>query len=273
MDELQADDSSNDIDLINQDAVIESTETIESGPELATGEDASPDKINQDAVQKRINKATAAKHESDRAMKAAQKERDDLKAQLAAIESNKPAPTVSELPDRFEMTDEEFSAALKQRDEQLRNVASYEAKKQANEQALNTANEQAAKAKETVYRKAGEDYAKRSDALGISRENQTKAADVVVGYGISDDVKLHIVNDVNGPLIIQHLASNPADLDDLSQMNNMEAAVYISNTLSKSALSLKTKSSNAPDPLTPLKGNGVDPEAGRYKNIGGAKFS
>ena len=43
--------------------------------------------------------------------------------------------------------------------------------------------------------------------------------------------------------------------------------------LKQKASALKPKTSNTPSPATNLQGNGVDPEAGKYKNLAGTKYS
>lgn len=273
MSELNTDTPSADTELITQDPAQVEPGTTESGPELATGEGVDPDKINQDAVQDRINKVTQKRYEAERATKAANKERDDLQTKLDAIEANKPAPTVSEMPDRFDMTDEEFNAALLKRDNERQVLADHNADQNARNTASQAAITKQNEARQEAANKIGQEYVKRADGFGISRDNLQKASELVASYGVSSEVSMHIASHENGPLIVQYLATNPTELGDLADMNPMQAAVHVSNVLSEKAAVMKPKTSNAPDPVTPLGGNGVDPDMGKYPNLKGVKYS
>jgi len=273
MSELNTDTPSADTELITQNPAQVEPGTTESGPELATGEGADPDKINQDAVQDRINKVTQKRYEAERATKAANKERDDLQTKLDAIEANKPAPTVSEMPDRFDMTDEEFNAALLKRDNERQVLADHNADQKARQTASQAAIDKQNEARQEAVNKTSDEYIKRADKFGISRDNLTKASNLVVGYGLSNDVANHIAGHENGPLIVTYLATNPEELSNLADMNPMQAAVHVSNVLSEKAAVMKPKTSNAPDPVVPLGGNGVDPDMGKYPNLKGVKYS
>ena len=137
------------------------TGTVENGPDLATGEGENPD-INQDAVQERINKVTARRYEAERATKTAQEERDALQARLDSIEAAKPAPTVSDLPDRFDSSDEEFNAAVLKRDNERQALADHKASITARENLQQQQVQQAEKDRLDRLAKAGDECVKRA---------------------------------------------------------------------------------------------------------------
>jgi len=273
MSELQTTEASATSDLINQDVAQVDAGTVESGPELATGGNEDSDTINQDAVQKRIDKATHKFREAERATKTVSQERDDLQAKLDAIDANKPAPTVSEMPDRFDMSDEEFTAALQKRDNERQALADHNAAQNTKQAASQAAIEKQNAARQEASQKVGQEFVKRADGFGISRDNLQKASEVIANYGVNSDVAMHMATHENGPLIVQYLATNPEELSNLADMNPMQAAVHVSNVLSEKAAVMKPKTSNAPDPVTPLGGNGVDPDMGKYPNLKGVKYS
>ncbi|MBL4795931.1 MAG: hypothetical protein JKY50_00805 [Oleispira sp.] len=273
MSELQTEEASATTDIINQDIAQVDTGTVENGPELATGGNEDSDTINQDAVQKRIDKATHKFREAERATKTVSQERDDLQAKLNAIEANKPAPTVSEMPDRFEATDEEWRTAELKRDNELLEVALHKAAQEDKQAASQAAITKQNEAREAEGQRIGQDFSKRADGFGISRENLQKASEVVLNYGVNTDVIMHIASIDNGPLIVQYLATNPTELGDLADMNPMQAAVHVSNVLSEKAAVMKPKTSNAPDPVVPLGGNGVDPSLNKHPAFVGGKYS
>ncbi len=273
MSELQTEDASATTDIINQDTAQVDTGTVENGPELATGGNEDSDTINQDAVQKRIDKATHKFREAERATKTVSQERDDLQAKLDAIEDNKPAPAVSEMPDRFDMNDEEFNAALLKRDNERQLLADHNANQKSRQEASQAAITKQNEARQEAVNKTSDKYIKRADEFGISRDILTKASNVVVAYGLSNDVANHIADHENGPLIVTYLATNPEELSNLSDMHPMQAAVHVSNVLSEKAAVMKPKTSNAPDPVVPLGGNGVDPSLNKHPAFKGGKYS
>lgn len=260
-------------ELITQEVAPTEAGTIENGPELATGEGADPDKINQDAVQERINKVTAKRYEAERATKTAKEERDALQARLDSIEAAKPAPTVSDLPDRFDSSDEEFNAAVIRRDNERQALADHNATITARQNIQQQQAQQVEKDRLDRVAKAGDECFKRATAFGISQDQLNAAAMKIQAIGIDPTVGEFILDLEDGPLILQHLAANPNDHYALNGLNPMMASQMITGSLRQKAEALKPKQSNAPDPVVPLSGNGVDPEAGKYANLKGATFS
>ena len=61
------------------------------------------------------------------------------------------------------------------------------------------------------------------------------------------------------------------DAHNISTMNPILAGAKYAE-LKVKASALKPKTSSTPAPATILQGNGVDPEAGKYTHIKGAKF-
>ena len=90
-------------------------------------------------------------------------------------------------------------------------------------------------------------------------------------YGLTDDLVMLILEDADGPLITQHLAANPQDGYQLAQMSPFAVGAFLTDIKQK-ASALKPKTSNTPEPAETLSGNGVDPEAGKYKYIEGSQI-
>ena len=80
------------------------------------------------------------------------------------------------------------------------------------------------------------------------------------------------MSDPDGYFIAKHLAANPQGAHELNTMNPILAGAKFAE-LKQKASALKPKTSNAPSPATNLQGNGVDPTAGKYKNLSGTKYS
>lgn len=255
MSELHTEDNAPEV---IEDQAID-TGTVENGPDLATGEGENPD-INQDAVKKRIDRATHLTHKAERAEKAAKQESKALQDKLDAIEASKPAPTISDIPDREYMSDEEYSTATAKRDDEVRADAAYR-------RAADTRNAAAVQRQNDAYAETNrvrnetiKSYGNRAKELKVTDEQLNTAASVVVDYGMSVEVADFILSDPNGPLITQYLSKNISELSALTQMSPMQAAVMISQTISPKFASTKPVNSQAPDPLRPVRGSGAAPK-------------
>jgi hypothetical protein len=276
MSELQTDDASATNDLINPTAAQTDLGTVENGPELATGGNEDSDTTNQDAdngVNKAINKAHHLRHKAERATLVEKQRADELQAKFDAIEANKPAPTVSDMPDRFDMSDEEFSVALQKRDTQRQELADHNAAQKARQTASQAANDKALEDANAKITDAGNNFRKKADQLGISKEIQDSSAQTVMSYGVSNDLLVHICGYDESPLIMQYLASNPAELHELAGMGLAQAAIHVDGAIKVKAAALRPKTSNAPDPVVPLSGNGVDPNASKHPAFKGGTYS
>ena len=107
--------------------------------------------------------------------------------------------------------------------------------------------------------------------MGIKQDELQAAGNAVAGYGLSDDLVMHILSDSDGPLITKHLAANPQDGYQLASMSPFAVGNFLDGIKQK-ASALKPKTSSTPAPATNLTRNGVDPEAGKHIHIRGATF-
>lgn len=274
MSELHTGNESTSEELITPQAVQTDTGTTESGAELATDTGADQEKPTEsEAQQKAMDRAVHQKHKARRETEAANARAEAAEARLDAIEAAKPAPTVSNMPDRFDMSDEEFNEALLRRDGERQALADHNATITARQNMQQQQAQQAEQARLERLAKAGEDCTKRATSLGISQEQLNAAAAKIQVIGIDPLVGEFILELEDGPLILQHLAANPNDHYALNGLTPMMASQMITGSLRQKAEALKPKQSNAPDPVVPLSGNGVDPEAGKYANLKGVKYS
>jgi len=269
MSDLQTSDTSATDGIINQDIAQVEPGTVENGPDLDTGEGGDPDKINQDRVNDRINKATHLRHKAERATLAEKKRADDLQARLDAIDDSKPAPTISALPDQYDVSEDEYKAAVAKRDNEIRAEALYNSKEEARGNATVLKNNEATAERNRKLAKSSDDYQKRAVELKVTVEQAQTAADIIGEYGMSNDLGKFILDDPKGPLIVQYLSKNLTELSELTQMSPMDAAVKISQTISPKFASIKPVNSNAPAPLNAIKGSGAAP---KKRGATGTKF-
>jgi len=211
---------------------------------------------------KQLERDLAAQREVNAKFEQAERER-----QAAAVGN------IPSLPDRFDFdTDEDFNAANTRRDEALINQANYNAQNNAYLQQEQLNQQQVAQAKAVKVQESMSSYSKKATELGIKQDELQAAGNTVAGYGLSDDLVMHILGDSDGPLITKHLAANPQDGYQLAQMSPFAVGSFLDGIKQK-ASALKPKTSSTPTPATNLSGNGTDPEAGKYKHLGGVKFS
>ena len=267
MSELQSDEYVEEVESDN----VEVTE-VEEPSDLATDSDGEheekPDdgeqkQVNQDAVNEAINKQHRKYQEEKRRADAAEQ-------RLAEMQPKPQAPTPVDAPDPF---DDDYEAKQAAYIESIRQQAVFENNQQLSEQL--TQNQQAATQREQQASENAEiqTYVDNAKAMNISIEQLEQAGQVVGNYGIGKDVQMFIVNDEQGPLITQYLATNHADAEAVAGMIPMQAAMYIERTIKPKVAAMKPKTTNAPNPATKVSGGGGDKDAGKYRFSKGAQFT
>lgn len=250
-------------------------ENQDNGTDLAPVSEAEhepqPQVDDEAAKQEAINKAINKKHFE---AKQAERERDEALARVAAFEEEQrkiQAAQVNNLPEWPDEFDDNFEQKKANYIEAVRKQEAFNAQQSIYEQQQQQIQQQEAQAKAARVQESMVSYANKATELGIKQDELQAAANTVANYGLSDDLVLHILGDSDGPLITKHLAANPQEGYQLAQMSPFSVGSFLDGIKQK-ASALKPKTSNAPSPATNLQGNGVDPEAGKYNNIKGAKF-
>ena len=259
--------------------IQESTEAIENpdnGAELATASE-SEHSTNTETVdeaesevskqQAYINKQYGEKKQLERDL-AAQREQN---ARFQQAERERQAALVGNIPEMPDAFEDDYELKIKQRDEALVAQANYNAQNNAYLQQEQFNQQQAAQAQAVKVQESMTSYSSKATELGINQAELQAAGNKVANYGLSDDLVLHILSDPDGPLITKHLAEHAKDGYELASMSPFAVGQFLDGIKTK-ASALKPKTSSTPTPATSLQGNGVDPESGKYKNIGGAKF-
>lgn len=269
MSELQ-----NDETIIEEDnAPIENQE--DTGVDLATTSEAEHEEQpqvdeeakKQEAIQNVINEKTFK-------AKQAEREAQEYKAKLDAYEAEKReqmAAQVGNIPPMPDAFDDDYDEKVKKRDEALVAQANFNAQNQAYLQQQQFNQQQEAQAKAEKLQKSMVSYSSKATELGIKQEELQAAGNTVAQYGLSDDLVMYILADSDGPLITKHLAANPQEGFELANMSPYGVGQFLDGIKQK-ASALKPKTSKAPKPATNLIGNGVDAEAGKYKNLSGTKY-
>jgi len=107
--------------------------------------------------------------------------------------------------------------------------------------------------------KTVETYSEVATKLGITSEELAAAGAQIAPY-VPDKLALRILNDASGPEITTFLAKNLVELDKVTRMDPMDAAVYLETVIKPAAKRPVPKL--APEPTDKLSGASVK-EAGR----------
>jgi len=250
-------------EVINEEVNTE-VETNDSVLESDTSnqvQDESNEQVDEVAVaQEKANAAFNKQYGVNKQLERDVKSRDEKIASFEQAERERQAAAVGSipnLPDRFDFdTDEEFNAANKSRDDAIVAQTNYNATQNAYLQQEQFNQQQAAQAKAEQFNKSLTSYTSKANELGIKQDELQAAGNAVAGYGLSDDLVMHILSDSDGPLITKHLAANPQDGYQLASMSPFAAGSFLDGIKAK-ASALKPKTSNTPAPATNLTGNGA----------------
>lgn len=107
-------------------------------------------------------------------------------------------------------------------------------------------------------------YVKSGLDAGITEARMTHNEEVLTEAGISADLAKHLYADAKGALIVNYLAENYGELEKVAGMSPLSAVEYIATQLKPKVISKKPSSTQAPDPVSRVRGHGnapVDPFA------------
>jgi hypothetical protein len=265
MSELQTEET---LTIDNQDESLESVETGtgETGAELATASGEGHEEINQEAINKAINKKHFQFKEEERKRLKVEEEKKALQDELNSLKAPK-EPVIPPIPDAY---DDDFQAKVKAREEALLAKAEFDAVKKVEQQQLQQAEELKQAEKQKVLQDMTKSYDARISDLNLDADTVHKAGDVLINYGVTEELATFILQDSDGPLLTQYLAANPLEVDKLKGLTPMQAAIELNSSIREKASGLKPKQSNAPDPVKGL--NGLGPGEHVPASIKGAKF-
>ena len=264
----------------NDEATIEldsaPIETNDSIPSSESGEQVQAESIEQ------VDEVEVAKQKANEAFDKQYGEKKQLERDLAAqsakvaqfeqAERERQAAQVGNIPAMPDSFDDDFDEKMKAHIDASNAQAVFNNQNQNYLQQEQFNQQQAAQAKQVKVQESMTNYSNKALELGIKQDELQAAANTVANYGLSDDLVMHILGDSDGPLITKHLAANPQDGYQLASMSPYTVGQFLDGIKTK-ASALKPKTSNTPSPATNLHGNGVDPEAGKYKNLSGTKYS
>ena len=224
----------------------EETPPIEGQAAEPAEGDKDPERFN-----KRYNKLHFEREEQRRRAEAAEQ----LNAELQAKLPQEQRPSVPDMPDPY---DADFGPKMAARDTALRDTAAYDARQTLAAEQQQTEEQQAQATQQAALITRVTTYTERAQKHGINAEQLQVAGQTVAQYGISDELTNFILDDEQGPQITAYLSKNPGELDELSRLTPVQAAVRIA-TVVKPKASQHSGLSGAPEPVTGLSGGGAPP--------------
>ena len=220
----------------NQAALVEPLDAFVQGDDQPQTE---APKAN--GVQERINKITADKHEERRQREAEAKRADGLQKQLDEIQAKKPTlmePTL-EGHDYDDVAFNTASVAFQVQEQVKAELVSQKAKQeQLNQQA--SAQEVQTKFNERATALGKDDFDAKANAIP---ELPAGVVDAIMGLE-------------NGAEMVYHLGTHLDKADSLANMSPMAAMMEIGRISASMSIKPETKTSAAPDPITPLSSGG-----------------
>jgi len=252
---------------------IEDVEDSESGEQTSDAEgktDEEPKKkINQEAVNKKINKLYSEKKQAEEKATQESAKRAELEAKLEELTKTK-LPDIPPLPD---VLDPEYTKKLQERDEIIRQHGAVEHEQKLLEDAKKAAVQAELKTDQEYVKTIIDKFDTTTATLKLDKTSVEKSS-MVVGSAIPGKTALarFLLESDDGPLNVLYLANadNAQELDKISKMSEVQAAVYIATVVAPKAASLKPKQSSTPDP--PYTPRGRAKNVAEYANLEGATF-
>ena len=214
--------------------------------------DAEQQKIFEDAIAKKVFKQREAEREAGRL----RRELEEVKARLP----QQSRPMIPETPDPFAYSDQEYRQRMAYRDQALVQAAHWDQQQNGLQYQEQVRQNDLARKQQEVMVNNIKTYSDRAIKLGMKPEELQAAGNKVSQFGIDDSLVRHILNDDQGPLITKYLSQNLQELEDLSEMNPMDAAVRISTVIKSRLAALRPRLNKAPDPLQRMSGSGKTPK-------------
>jgi len=265
---LQSDVESAPIDsaqVDQADPIQESTESA-TGAEQTASDEQTNEAVNQDKINKVINKKHFEKMEAERRAAAAEQQLQAFQEKERLAEQAR-INNVPEMPDVY---DDDYDAKLAQWKEATNQKAIFDANQ-------NIYNQQQQQLQQQAQQKQQQESIERETAFkataktqGISEDELIMDVSTIASYG---GIGQHNVNalmqDPDAPLILKHLAANPQEIAAIQQMDGYALANHVNQNIRAKAKALKPKQSSAPSPATNIRGSGAESDGGRYALIDG----
>jgi hypothetical protein len=210
--------------------------------------------IALDRHQKDVNVQHKKFRDTERLLSKSDERANSLAKELEELKSSSVDLTIPPVPDQYS---DNFETDIAKRDEAVKRKAEYDA--QQERIAADQKRQDDAKVAESNTREQEQiaTFDKNMVTLGLNPIEVKAAADTILGYGISDGLSDFILEDPDGPLLVQYLKDNPVELESMNSMSTLSLYNHINADVRAKASLLKPKTSNAPNPPIVLDGGGA----------------
>ncbi len=199
-------------------------------------------------AQKRVNTLTWEKNQAKR-------EADKLKQRIEELERAKPVEQIATVQKPSEDLIYEDRAKY---DEQLAEHIRAEERRKAQQEANDRFSSEQQRAQQEQQQADAQvrvgSFNDNAVKLGLNPEDVTEATNIVAAYAPSPDLANFLIDDPMGPQMVDYLAKNQAELQELVQLSPYAAYEKLSKLKVKAANKPVT---SAPDPIRTLGGKGV----------------
>ena len=230
-------------------------------PSEDTPSKESEEGINQEKVDKKINKLTFEKHEERRKREKVEADRKELQDKFDALTARNDQIQVPPIPDTFDVN---YEAKVKARDEALIARAKQDAEQNFAAQQQQSAIEATRKAESTAIQKHIDTMLDSCKKLGIEKETLKAADDKVAMFVKDPSLAKFIISQENAALVITYLAASAQELEKISSMDPVSASAYIATAIVPKANALKPGVTQTPEPLDIPRGTGGNPNDSQY---------
>ena len=242
---------------------LEPQEGVPSEPEQTE-----PKPMNQEAVNKKIDRLTFKRHEERR-------KREEAESRIAKMEAElnrykKPEQGLVTVPELSDPFDSNFEIRLREREQALQHNArvtvrqQLEAKRQQEQAKIETE-----RAQQEVMDLSTKMYSKAEKA-GIAKDELQGYEQRVAMFVKSPELARFIMGHEESALIVKYLASNVTQLENISTMNPVNAAAHIVSSVVPNVNTLKPTPTKTPAPVDVPGGRGAAESESKF--LEGVKF-
>ena len=250
------------IDNNDAEEAEDQTEEAPEGSESSTDNTAKEPEVKFSEEQQRvfnqaISKKVAKTHDAERKAQKLERELQEMKAR----HPQNSRPTVPPAPDPLSLTHDEYMAKIAERDAALGKASQFDFQQQYVQRQEQEAVHARQRAAQEQMDNSVTSYMSTATKLGVKAEELQQAGHTVGDYfDDNSPIVEFILQDDVGPLITKYLGNNIAELETLSGMSPVQAAVRIATIVKPKALALKTKVNSAPDPIAKPTPSGSSPQ-------------
>ena len=212
--------------------------------------------VTAEQVKARIDKDSREKRTAERKLQEAQRQIREQEEKI--IQSQKPLEVQAPSADLALMDEEEFKRKTQEFTAKTQELATWNAQQTARQDQLKAESE-----RESQSRR--DSFVARGSEAGLNIQT-IQAAATIVAPQLQDEVAQFVLDHEFGPQILNQLAANPMEVQELASLGSIQAGVKLNDMAQVYRKKLTT---NAPPPDDPLTGSGAPSDKRGPK---GAKF-